>query len=478
MSLIIPVIMAGGVGSRLWPLSRTHYPKQFLPLASNMTMLQETILRLSNIEHLPPSIICNEEHRFLVAEQVRNIHIEHSGIILEPFGKNTAPAIALSALKALEDDQDPLLLVLPADHLIKNKEMFTLSINKAKLLALEGKLVTFGIIPSVPETGYGYIRHGDAIGKPYNIEAYKVDAFVEKPNYETAKDYISTGNYYWNSGIFLFKASRYIEELNKFRPDILEVVNRAYSSRSIDLDFIRINKEIFSHCPDESIDYAVMEHTEDAAVVPLDAGWNDIGSWSALWDIEEKDSNGNAIRGDVFLDSTSNSYIYAHNKLVATVGIDNLIIVETKDAILVANKNNVQNVKNIVSQLKKEKRLEYLQHKEVFRPWGKHELISNGERYHVKKVIVRPGEKTATQIHYHRAEHWIVVSGTAKVINGDNTYIITENQSTYIPVGSSHSFENPGKIDLEIIEVRTGSYLADDDIERTNIDSKIDGENY
>ena len=460
--MILPVIMAGGSGSRLWPLSRTQYPKQFISLVNSDSMLQNTISRLEALPKSKSIVICNNDHRFMVAEQMRELGIHNADIILEPVGRNTAPAIALAAFQAIRDGQDPLLLVLAADHVITNEQAFTESVNRSIPAAEDGMLVTFGIVPTHPETGYGYIKQGQI----FNNDLYHVEAFVEKPNFETAKQYLDIGKYSWNSGMFLFKASTYLNELKKYNSAIYNTCKMAIDSSHSDLDFIRISKELFSECPDDSIDYAVMEQTDKAVVFPMDAGWSDVGSWSALWDINAKDDNGNAIRGDVLLDSTQNSYIYAQNKLITTVGIDNLVVVETKDAVLVANKDKVQDVKNIVNQLKQNDRSEFRQHQEVYRPWGKHDQIAKGNRYHVKKVVVRPGEKTATQIHYHRAEHWIVVSGTAKVTNGNETYLVSENQSTYIPVGAAHSFENPGKVNLELIEVRTGSYLAEDDIER------------
>ncbi|SPY22984.1 Mannose-1-phosphate guanylyltransferase rfbM [Photobacterium damselae] len=470
MNMILPVIMAGGSGSRLWPLSRTHYPKQFIPLVNEYSMLQNTVTRLEQLSTLSPIVICNNEHRFMIAEQLREMNINDSSIILEPIGRNTAPAIALAAFKAISNGDDPLLLVLAADHVIKNELAFTDAVNLATPEALKGRLITFGIVPTHAETGYGYIKQGQAISD----EIYHVEAFVEKPDFITAKNYLHHGGYCWNSGMFLFKASVYLEELKKFNPDIYSICEKAIKSSFTDLDFIRIHKEIFEQCPDDSIDYAVMERTDKAAVIPLDAGWSDVGSWSALWDVQSKDNNDNVTKGDVLVDSVSNSYIYSQDKLIAAVGVDNLVIVETKDAVLVANKDKVQDVKNIVNQLKQDGRPEFRQHQEVYRPWGKHDQIAEGNRYHVKKVVVRPGEKTATQIHYHRAEHWIVVSGTAKVTNGNETYLVTENQSTYIPVGAAHSFENPGKVNLELIEVRTGSYLAEDDIERMG----TEGEGY
>ncbi|WP_421312038.1 mannose-1-phosphate guanylyltransferase/mannose-6-phosphate isomerase [Aeromonas veronii] len=464
MTNILPVIMAGGSGSRLWPMSRTHYPKQFLSLISDATMLQETILRLQGIEHQPVSLICNEEHRFLVAEQLRSLQLQHSGIILEPFGRNTAPAVALAALRALGNEQDPILLVLAADHLIKQDCVFREAVIQALPLAENGKLVTFGIVPTKAETGYGYIHRGVQFESSLG---YKVDAFVEKPSLAVAEQYLAQGGYYWNSGIFMFKASRYLEELDQFRPDILAAVKMAYSGARADLDFIRLDERAFAACPDESIDYAVMEKTSDAVVVPLDAGWSDVGAWSSLWEVSDKDQHDNVIRGDVLTENSQRCYINSPERLVAVVGVEDLVIVDTKDAILIAHRDKVQEVKNIVSSLKASERSEFQHHREVYRPWGKHDQIAEGERYHVKKVVVKPDHKTAMQTHYHRSEHWVVVSGTAKVYRGAETHIISENESIYIPVGTEHCFENPGKLPLEIIEVRTGSYLAEDDIVRT-----------
>lgn len=460
--MLLPVIMAGGSGSRLWPLSRSLYPKQFISLTSKKTMLQETIARLENLEHQPPLFICNEEHRFIVAEQLRQENVKHNGIILEPVGRNTAPAIALAAIHALQNGDDPLLLVLAADHVIQDNVAFTNAIKTAMEAAQNGALITFGIEPTTPETGYGYIKKGNSI----NNKLYHVASFVEKPDLITAEAYLASGEYLWNSGMFLFKASRYLEELKKHCPNILQTCELAMQDACNDLDFIRIKKDTFHTCPDNSIDYAVMEKAEDVLVIPMNAGWSDVGSFSSLWEVSSKDINSNAIIGDVLTENTTNSYIYAQNKLVTTVGIDNLVIVETKDAVLVANKDNVQDVKNIVNQLKASKRTECEQHREVYRPWGSHDDIAQGQRYHVKHLKVKPGEKTALQMHYHRAEHWVVVQGTAKVTNDDNVFILTENESTYIPIGSTHRIENPGKIDLHLIEVRSGNYLEEDDIIR------------
>ncbi|GHY39485.1 mannose-1-phosphate guanylyltransferase/mannose-6-phosphate isomerase [Vibrio cholerae] len=460
--MLLPVIMAGGSGSRLWPLSRSLYPKQFISLASDKSMLQETITRLSGLEHQAPLLICNQEHRFIVAEQLRQQRIKHGGIVLEPVGRNTAPAIALAALHATKHGDDPLLLVLAADHVIQNQAAFTQAVKNAVKPAEQGMLVTFGIVPTAPETGYGYIKQGEAVSET----AYRVAQFVEKPNLATAEQYLASGEYYWNSGMFLFKASRYLKELKAHRPDILHACELAMQGARGDLDFVRIEEASFTECPEDSIDYAVMEKTQDALVVPMDAGWSDVGSFSALWEVSPKDSQGNVMVGDVIAEQTHNSYIYAQNKLVSTVGVDNLVIIETKDAVLVANKDKVQDVKNVVNQLKAQQRRECEQHREVYRPWGSHDEIAEGERYHVKHLRVKPGEQTALQMHYHRAEHWVVVQGTAKVTNGDKSYLVSENQSTYIPVGSAHRIENPGKVDLHLIEVRSGSYLQEDDIVR------------
>ena len=454
---ISAVVMAGGSGTRLWPLSRAKHPKQFLALHGEDTMLQATVRRLSTLDVKTSVTICNEEHRFFVAEQLREINSLGS-IILEPIGKNTAPAIALAAFSTQDD---PLLLVLAADHVIQNDTKFIEAVTVAIPLAESGKLVTFGIVPCEPHTGYGYIKRGEKQG-----DGFVVDKFVEKPSVELAQQYITSGEYYWNSGMFLFRASRYLEELEKFRPDIYRACKASMVATQSDLDFLRINKEKFSECPSESIDYAVMENTADAVVVPMDAGWSDIGSWSSLWDVSQKDTDGNTTHGDVMLHNSSNSYIRTDGKLVAAIGVDDLVIVSTKDALMVAHKNSVQAAKIIAQQLKAESRSEWELHREVYRPWGKYDSIDHGERYQVKRITVKPGAKLSVQMHHHRAEHWIVVSGTAKVTNGTETFLLAENESTYIPVGAVHALENPGKVDLELIEVQTGSYLGEDDIVR------------
>ncbi len=459
--LILPVVMAGGSGTRLWPLSRSTNPKQFLKLNSTQTMLQVTLSRLSGLKHLPPMVICNEEHRFIAAEQLRQLSTMHGGIFLEPVGRNTSPAIALAAFKAIENGQDPILLVLAADHIIQDSAAFQASVNKAAKLANQNKLVTFGIVANNPETGYGYIKRGDAIE-----HGYIVDSFIEKPNLETAVQYLKSDDYYWNSGMFLFKASRYLDELKIFRPDIYAACEKAMQQQSCDMDFIRVDKVAFEACPDESIDYAVMEKTKDAVVVPMDAGWNDVGGFAALWDVSTKDVNGNYFKGDVKAVDTKNTLVIAEDKLVATVGVEDLVIVSTKDAVLVAHKGESQNVKSIVNELKAEERPEVTFNREVYRPWGKYDSVDNGERFQVKRITVKPGAKLSVQMHHHRAEHWIVVSGTAKVQIDNTEQYVTENESVYIPITSVHSLENPGKVDLELIEVQSGSYLGEDDIVR------------
>ncbi|GLX81302.1 mannose-1-phosphate guanylyltransferase [Thalassotalea eurytherma] len=459
---MIPVIMAGGSGTRLWPLSRAMFPKQFLNVASDQSMLQETVSRTKNWSVDETMFLCNEDHRFLVAEQLRAMNENSARIILEPAGRNTAPAIALAALDIVEKHGDSLMMVMAADHIIENQPAFDVAVEQAKALATNDKLVTFGIVPTAPETGYGYIKRGNAI----NENGYDVEAFVEKPDLPTAEDYLASKDYYWNSGMFMFKASLYLSELAKFSPEILTACKAAYAQSASDLDFVRAGKEEFLASPDDSIDYAIMEKTALAAVVPMDAGWSDVGSWSALWDVDTKCENGNATNGDVILTGTKNSLVHATSRLVTTVGIEDTVIVETKDAVMVAHKDKVQDVKAIVNELKSRDRNEVAHHREVYRPWGKYDSIDNGERYQVKRITVKPGAKLSVQMHHHRAEHWIVVSGTAKVTNGDKDILLTENQSTYIPVGVIHALENPGKVDLELIEVQSGSYLGEDDIVR------------
>ncbi|MCE9850440.1 mannose-1-phosphate guanylyltransferase/mannose-6-phosphate isomerase [Aeromonas allosaccharophila] len=462
--MIFPIVMAGGTGSRLWPLSRELYPKQFLKVAGNATLLQQTLSRLGSLNHTAPIIICNEEHRFIVAEQLRSANVENSGIILEPVGRNTAPAIALGALHAIKMGGDPLLLVMAADHMITNEDAFITAINKAVEFAEYGRLVTFGICPIAPETGYGYIK----CGMPHseNPEGFVVEQFVEKPNAAVARRYIESGDYYWNSGIFLFKASVFISELGKFSPDIIDACKRSMTSSMSDSDFVRIDRNEFEKCPADSIDYSVMERTELSTMIPMAANWSDVGSWSSLWEVSEKDENSNVKIGDIIAVKSSRNYLHAENRLVTAVGIKDLIVVETKDAILVADRFSVQDVKLIVDHLKQEDRVEHKAHREVYRPWGMYDIVDVGNKDRVRRITVKPGEKISLQIHRHRAEHWVVVSGTAGVTIGDKVSVITEGQSTYIPVGEVHSLENLGGIPLEIIEVQTGSYLAEDDIVR------------
>lgn len=456
-----PVILAGGSGSRLWPKSRAALPKQFLSLTSNNTMLQDTITRLNGTNAESPIFICNDAHRFLVAEQLRQKNIHHGGILLEPVGRNTAPAIALAALHAIKNNEDPILLVLAADHLIQDNIAFHHAIEKAEKLAEEGKLVTFGIVPDQPHTGYGYIKAGSKLG-----EGFEVADFVEKPELATAKGYVDSGSYFWNSGMFMFKASRYLEELAKYSSEMLDVCKRAIDTETPDLDFIRVDHDTFAACPDNSIDYAVMEKTSSAAMVPLNAGWSDIGSWTSLWETAEKDENGNVTVGDTILANTKNSYVNAEQRLVSVIGLEDVIVVETKDAVMVAHKNDAQSIKAVVNKLKAEKRPEFEFHREVFRPWGSYDSIDSGDRFLVKHITVNAGEKLSVQMHHHRAEHWIVVSGSANVTIEGKTTLVTENQSVYIPIGAVHSLENPGKIPLELIEVQSGAYLGEDDIVR------------
>ena len=460
---ITPVILSGGSGTRLWPLSRKMYPKQFINLHADLTMLQATVSRLEGLEINTPIVVCNEDHRFIVAEQMREAGFEHPQIILEPEGKNTAPAIALAAYhdQAI-NGQASLLLVLAADHVIEDQQAFQQAVNLAAAAAKSGSLVTFGIVPIRPETGYGYIQYDEVSGN----EVYKVARFVEKPDAETAADYLQAGNYLWNSGMFLFSAEQYLSELSTHQPEIAAITRASMQQVSKDLDFIRLDAKIFATCPSDSIDYAVMEKTDHAMVVPLNAGWNDIGSWSSLWDVNEKDANGNSLHGDVMMFDSHNNLAMSESRLLAAVGVDDLILVETKDAVLVASKDKSQEVKQIVDRLKREGREESNFHRVVYRPWGCFDSIEEGPRFKVKRITVKPGAKLSLQMHHHRAEHWVVVSGTAKVQRGDEELILTENESTYLHVGQTHSLENPGKLPLELIEIQTGSYLGEDDIVR------------
>jgi mannose-1-phosphate guanylyltransferase/mannose-6-phosphate isomerase len=461
MSKIVPVILSGGAGTRLWPLSREMYPKQLLSLTGKQTMLQDTALRLAAIAGaMPPIVVCNEAHRFTVAEQIRALDIQPSAILLEPSGRNTAPAVALAALKALKIDPDATLVVAPADHVIRDASNFAQAAEVAVALAQRDKL-TFGIVAHAPETGYGYIRRGEGAGP-----AYPVAQFIEKPPLDLALQYVASGDYYWNSGMFVFKASRYLAELSSLAPDILAACTAAFQAAKTDLDFVRIDKAEFIKCRSESIDYAVMEKTQDALVLPLDAGWSDVGSWSSLFDVLPADEEGNVLLGDVMVHDTHDCYVHSTSRLVAAVGMQDHIIVETKDAILVAPKDRVQDVKDLVAKIKKSGRTESALHREVFRPWGSYDSIDSGERFQVKRLSVKPGGVLSLQMHHHRAEHWIVVQGAARITRNDETFLLAENESTFIPVGATHRIENPGKVPLHIIEVQSGSYLGEDDIVR------------
>jgi mannose-1-phosphate guanylyltransferase/mannose-6-phosphate isomerase len=466
MANIYPVILSGGYGTRLWPLSRAALPKQLLPLASDKTMLQETALRVAGRPELqPPLLVCGDEHRFLVAEQLREIGIKPTGILLEPEGRNTAPAVAAAAHFLLAHDKEAVMLVLPADHVITDTDAFHAAINRALGVALgQGALVTFGIDPTGPETGYGYIRRGAQLTGFDGC--YAVERFVEKPDAATAQGFLDDGSYSWNSGMFLFEASRYLEELAHYQPRIVEQTAAAVAGRHGDLDFCRMDAAAFAACPSDSIDYAVMEHTKHAVVVPATLGWNDVGSWSALWEVQQGDENGNVLRGDVYTDNVTNSLVRAESRMVALIGVQDLIVVETDDAVLVAHKDQVQQVKKVVDHLKASKRTEHLNHTRVYRPWGYYEGIDAGSRFQVKRIMVKPGEKLSLQMHHHRAEHWVVVRGTARITCGETVKLLSENESTYIPIGVTHRLENPGKMPLDIIEVQSGSYLGEDDIVR------------
>lgn len=464
--MIRPVILSGGSGTRLWPLSRELYPKQFLPLSGEKTMIQETILRLDGLENVGESlVVCNEDHRYLAAEQLRLINRAPEAIILEPLARNTAPAIAAAAFYCHKAEHDDILLVLPADHVITNVKAFHKAVRCGIELAEKGHLVTFGIVPDHPETGYGYIKAKDT-NNSTTSEYFPIERFVEKPDLETARSYFEDGGYYWNSGMFLFKASAFIDELQKLQPQVAAVVSAAVKNAQSDTDFTRLAAEDFAASPSISIDYAVMEKTEKAVVIPLDAGWNDIGSWAALSQAKQADESNNVCFGDVIATESSGCYLRSSGRLVAAVGLENHIVVETADAVLVAHKDSVQNVKQIVESLKKAGRSEAANHLRVSRPWGTYETVDLADRYQVKRITVKPGASLSMQMHHHRAEHWVVVKGTARITKGDEILLLTENQSTYIPLGITHRLENPGKIPLELIEVQSGSYLCEDDIIR------------
>lgn len=464
MSLpLIPVVLCGGSGTRLWPLSRDTYPKQFLRLLGEQTLLQQTMQRLRAIEGMGPALlVCNESSRFLAAEQLREIGIDDAQILLEPMRRNTAPAIAVAALHAIAQGGDPILMVLPSDHVIKDHAAFSTAIQTAKEAAEQGNLVTFGITPLGPETGYGYIRAGASAPG----QAQPVLQFVEKPDRATAEQYLASGNYYWNSGMFVFRASRYLEELTRYQPEMVAACRKAVEFAQKDLDFIRLDSEAYATSPDKAIDYAVMECTERACVVAMEAGWNDIGSWASVWEVADKDTENNATQGDVMLQDCEDCLVHGTTRLITAVGMRNTVIIETADALLIMDTERAQDTKKLVEKLTKTKRSEASQHREVSRPWGSYDSIGSGKRFQVKRITVKPGAKLSLQMHHHRAEHWVVVKGTAKITNAEQDFLLTENQSTYIPVGVVHSLENPGKIPLELIEIQSGAYLGEDDIVR------------
>lgn len=466
--MLIPIVLSGGSGSRLWPLSRTLLPKQFLPLVSERTMLQDTVSRLEGLSDLSaPIVVCSSEHRFLAADQLQRIGVRPLTQILEPVARNTAPAVAVAAMSAIEQAADPVMLVLPADHLIRDEKAFHEAIERGVGQAQSGKLVTFGIVPEAPETGYGYIERGKG-----DDGCYEVARFIEKPDAQRAAQFLATGGFYWNSGMFMFRATRFLEELGRYRRDILEASRKSWETRQQDLDFCRLGEEAFIACPSESIDYAVMEKTDTASVVEADIGWSDIGSWSSLWQATDADAKGNVTVGDVHLDDVNNSYIRADSRLVSAIGVDDMVIVETADAVLVTRKQHAQRVKELVEKLKAAQRDEYQVHKRVYRPWGYYESIDMGDRFQAKRLMVEPGKKLSLQMHNHRAEHWIVVSGSANVTRGDDTFVLSANESTYIPVGTRHRLENVGTTRLYVIEVQSGDYLGEDDIVRFEDDYK------
>ena len=461
---MIPVILSGGSGSRLWPLSRKQYPKQFLALTGEHTLFQQTLERLVFEGMEPPVVVSNQEHRFIVQEQLEALSLKTQSILLEPFGRNTAPAVAIAAMKLMAEGRDELLLILPADHVIEDQRAFQRALALATNAAEKGEMVLFGVPADRPETGYGYIKSGDERGLPDGV--IRVERFVEKPDEARARQFVEEGGYFWNSGMFLFRTSRFLEELKKHDADIYDTCLLALERSQHDGDLVNIDAATFECCPDNSIDYAVMEKTRRACVVPLAAGWNDVGSWSSIWEVHDKDADGNVTMGDVVVHDSHNCLVHGNGKLVSVVGLEDIVVVETKDAMMIAHKDRVQDVKKVVNQLEAAGRSETQNHCQVYRPWGSYDSVDMGGRFQVKHITVKPGARLSLQMHHHRAEHWIVVSGTAQVTCDDNTFLLTENQSTYIPIASVHRLANPGKIPLEIIEVQSGSYLGEDDIER------------
>lgn len=462
---MIPVILSGGSGSRLWPLSRKQFPKQFLALTGDQTLFQQTLQRL-NVEGMqPPVLVANQEHRFIVQEQLDQLELKAQMLLFEPFGRNTAPAVAIAAMQLMAEGRDELMLVLPADHVLDDQGALHQALELAAQAAERGELVLFGVPARKPETGYGYIRARDGVeGLPEGVS--RVERFVEKPDAERAAEYVASGDYFWNSGMFMFRASRFLDELKRHDADIYDNCLLALERSSHTDNQISIDPATFACCPDNSIDYAVMEKTERACVVPLTAGWNDVGSWSSIWEVHDKDEHGNVTKGDVMVHNSRNCLVHGNGKLVSVIGLDEIVVVETKDAMMVAHKDHVQDVKKMVNELDKEGRPETQNHCAVYRPWGSYDSVDMGGRFQVKHITVKPGAQLSLQMHHHRAEHWIVVSGTAQVTCDDRTFLLTENQSTYIPMTAVHRLTNPGKIPLEIIEVQSGSYLGEDDIER------------
>ncbi|WP_236199421.1 mannose-1-phosphate guanylyltransferase/mannose-6-phosphate isomerase [Pseudomonas pseudonitroreducens] len=461
---MIPVILSGGSGSRLWPLSRKQYPKQFLALTGEHTLFQQTLSRLVFEGMEPPVVVSNQEHRFIVQEQLEELSLKTQSILLEPFGRNTAPAVAIAAMKLMAEGRDELLLILPADHVIEDQRAFQRALALATNAAEKGEMVLFGVPANRPETGYGYIKAGDKRGLPDGV--IRVERFIEKPDETRAQQFVEDGGYFWNSGMFLFRASRFLEELKKHDADIYDTCLLALERSQHDGELISIDAATFECCPDNSIDYAVMEKTRRACVVPLSAGWNDVGSWSSIWEVHDKDDDGNVTMGDVMVHDSHNCLVHGNGKLVSVIGLEDIVVVETKDAMMIAHKDRVQDVKKVVNQLDAAGRSETQNHCQVYRPWGSYDSVDMGGRFQVKHITVKPGARLSLQMHHHRAEHWIVVSGTAQVTCDDKTFLLTENQSTYIPIASVHRLANPGKIPLEIIEVQSGSYLGEDDIER------------